>query len=83
MAKKLKKKRVKKIGPSKGLVYFSTRVLKRAVAKGTKSVASKAMALVGYTVKELDGWVVKEYKDGSIEKISKIEKASPNKLVLD
>jgi hypothetical protein len=84
MPKIVKKKAIKKTGPSKGLVYFTTRALERAVKKGTKDLAQVAHKLVGYTVKEADGWVVKEYADGNIERITKIKIIhSPKTLVLD
>ena len=69
MAEKEKKKSAKKQGPKKGLAYFSTRVLKRAVAKGTKDKALVAKKIMGYTVKQEGEWVVKEYADGRIVKI--------------
>lgn len=84
MPKTVKKKAVKKTGPSKGVAYFSTRSLERAVSKGTKDKAQVARRLVGYTVKEANGWVVKEYADGTIERISKIKTTPrPKTLELD
>jgi hypothetical protein len=83
MPKSTKKKPVKKTGPSKGLSYFSARSLERAVSKGTKDVSKIAIDLVGYTVVEMKGWVVKEFEDGSYEKISKIEKFTTSHFVLD
>jgi hypothetical protein len=84
MAKSLKKKSPRKQGPKKGLAYFTTQALERAVKKGTKKKAENAKSLIGYTVKELNGWVIKEHKNGRIEKISRIPKTKrPNRLVLD
>ena len=84
MAKSVKKKSAKKQGPKKGVTYFSTRSLERAVKKGTKNKARGAKSLIGYTVKELNGWVVKEHKSGVIEKISRLPKTKrPSRLVLD
>lgn len=83
MPKTVKKKAVKKTGPSKGVAYFSVRSLERAVSKGTKDESQIAIDVIGYTVKELNGWVVKEFVDGAIEKISKIEKSHTNHFVLD
>ena len=40
---------------------------------GSDSV-KKAMDETGYIVIGLDGWVVKKYKDGTIEKLEKINK---------
>jgi hypothetical protein len=73
MEKKAKKRKAgKKVGPEKGLVYFSKRALIRAVTKGTKNEEAEAMELLGYTVKEEDGWVIKQYENGEKEQISKI-----------
>ena len=84
MAKKVKKKVVKKQGPKKGIAYFSARALERAVSKGTKNKTVVAQKIIGYTVKELNGWIIKEHKGGRIERISKIEKTKrPKRLVLD
>lgn len=84
MAKVVKKKSVKKQGPKKGVAYFSTRALERAVKKGTKNKAGSAKGLIGFTVKELNGWVVKEYKNGTIVKVSQVPKTKrPSRLVLD
>lgn len=49
-----------------------------------KSLREIAIETVGYTTIALDGWVVRDYGDGRIERISKIEKAKrPKKLKLD
>lgn len=83
-AKKPLKKAAKKRGPRKGLGYFSVQALERAVSKGTKKKAGIAIEQVGYTVKESEGWVVKEYEGGREEKISKVKKTKrPTRLVLD
>jgi hypothetical protein len=82
--KKAVKKAVKKKGPKKGVGYFSLQALERAVSKGTKNKAEIAIEMLGYTVKESKGWIVKEYADGREEKISKLKKTKrPNRLVLD
>ena len=89
MAKKIKtrarkKAGVKKSGPSKNVVYLTVRALKRAVAKGTKNKKAEAIELLGYTVIEKDGWVVKEFADGHTEAISKLNKVKRAAvLVLD
>lgn len=84
MPKTVKKKAVKKVGPKKGVAYLTTRALERAVSKGTKNLEAEAIELMGYVVKQKGNWVVKEYADGRIVKISAIEKAKrPKELVLD
>jgi len=83
MPKIVKKKAIKKAGPSRGIAYFSKQSLERAVSKGTKEESQIAIDVVGYTVKELEGWVVKEFEDGTIEKISEIEKSQIDHFDLD
>lgn len=84
MQKKVKKAAVKKIGPGKGIVYLTTQLLLRAVAKGSKNLELEEMELMGYVVKEQKGWVVKIYANGDVEKISKIETITRSKhLALD
>jgi hypothetical protein len=84
MAKKAKKKSAKKMGPKKGVAYFSTRALERAVLRGTKNEKNEAIDLLGYTVVEKNGWIVKEDADGHIVRISKVKKAKrPLHFVLD
>lgn len=84
MAKIVKTKKATKSDSKEGLVYLTTRILERAVAKGTKSKKADAIRIKGYTVVEKNGWVVKEYADGRIEQVSKIKKAKRSQtLVLD
>lgn len=85
MAKKVKKKKaVKKSGPKKGVAYLTKRALTRAISKGTKNEESEAIDLLGYTVKEDNGWVIKQYASGQKERISRIHVSkSSSKLVLD
>ena len=84
MPSKVKKSTIKKSGPKKGVAYLTTRAMERAVAKGSKGLEAEAIALMGYTVREQDGWVVKVYANNKIEKISKILTSKrPSKIVLD
>lgn len=48
--------------------------LSRIVGEATASAAEEAMEIMGYNVIALNGWVVKIFPDGSIEKISEIKK---------
>lgn len=72
---KRKVKTSKKITKSKGIVYLTARALERAVIKGTKNEKADAIRLMGYTVVEKNGWVVREFADGNFERISEIVKA--------
>ena len=55
-----------------GEAYLTKRVLERAIKKGTKGIADKVMASREYIVTARDGWVVKVYADGRVEKLEKI-----------
>ena len=48
--------------------------LSRIVGEATARAADEAMEIMGYNVIALNGWVVKLFPDGSIEKIKEIEK---------
>lgn len=52
--------------------YLTKRRLVSAARSGIKQAAEETMKLVGYNVVAKDGWVVKLFADGSIEKISPI-----------
>ncbi len=64
--------------------YLTKRILAQAANQGFSSAAVETMRVLGYNIIVQDGWVVKKLKDGSIEKISKLEKRKSNfKIVLD
>ena len=50
--------------------------LSRIVGEATARAAEEAMEIMGYNVIALNGWVVKIFPDGSIEKISEIPKSN-------
>lgn len=55
--------------------------LSRIVGEATARAAEEAMEIMGYNVIALNGWIVKIFPDGSIEKISEISKSNtPLKL---
>jgi len=55
--------------------------LERIVGEATARAADEAMKIMGYNVIALNGWVVKLFPDGSIEKIKEIPKSNtPLKL---
>lgn len=63
-------------------------VSKRLVARGSKRIfkkaASRAMHDNGYVVVAKDGWVVKEFIDGAIERIRRIDLSDASQeLILD
>ncbi len=64
--------------------YLTKRRLVSAAKSGIRKAAAETMEVMGYVVIAEDGWLVKKYADGRIEKISPIERANPNEsLVLD
>ncbi len=64
--------------------YLTKRMLVSAAARGFKKASAEAMQLMGYIVIAKDGWVVKKYADGKIEKLSPIEQVSHrNAIALD
>jgi len=76
---KAKKKSAKR--PS---VYLTKRRLASAARAGVRKAAEETMKLMGYTVIAHEGWVVRKYEDGHIEKISRIEIVNSNgSLALD
>ena len=62
--------------------YLTKRILISAARQGFKKAAEEAMELMGYIVIAKDGWVVKKYTDGTIEKIAPIEQVNINNAAL-
>ncbi|ASU33324.1 hypothetical protein [Mucilaginibacter xinganensis] len=56
--------------------YLTKRVVVRATKKGMKIAAKETMDIMGYNVIALNGWVVKKFKDGTIERIKEIKSSS-------
>ncbi len=64
--------------------YLTKRLLVSAAKRGIRKAAEETMQIMGYNVIAKEGWVVKIFADGSIEKISPIKLVkTPNKLKLD
>lgn len=55
-----------------GFAYLTKRTVVTQARVAGRLAASKAMTIMGYVVTTADGWVVKKYADGKIEKLSKI-----------
>jgi hypothetical protein len=53
--------------------YLTKRVVVRATKKGMKKASKETMDTMGYNVIALNGWVVKKYKDGTIELMEEIK----------
>lgn len=74
----------KKRNSKRDSVNLTTEVLKRAVKSGSLNLEKDAMDLMGYTVIEENGWVIRKYRNGKTTKVSKLVKSKrPKKLVLD
>ncbi len=56
----------------RGYAYLRTDRFISEAKKAGKAGAQRSMDALGYVVISLDGWVVKKYKDGTIEKLEKI-----------
>ena len=64
--------------------YLTKRRLISAAKKGFRIASEETMKIMGCNVVVMDGWVVKKYADGSIEKLHKIETVRvPVKKLLD
>lgn len=59
-------------------VYLTKRLIIHKSKKAFSDGAKKAMKLNGYIIIAHNGWIVKKYKDGQMEKIKKLV-AHPDK----
>jgi len=76
--------KAKKESAKRPSVYLTKRRLASAARAGVRKAAEETMKLMGYTVIAHEGWVVRKYEDGHIEKISRIEIVNSNgSLALD
>lgn len=64
-------------------VYLTKRRLASAARTGIRKAARETMRIMGYTVIAENGWVIRKYADGRIEKISPIEVNTNGSLALD
>lgn len=64
--------------------YITKRILLRTSHRAIDLASKEAMRIAGYIVKVQNGWVVREYKDGTIQKILKLSpKVKPQEIILD
>ena len=59
--------------------YLTKRILIQVAKKAFSEAAKQTMKVMGYNVIVQGDWVVKKHQDGTIEKISKLERATINK----
>ena len=53
--------------------YVTKRLLKRGSKKAFKTASKEAMEAIGYVVVVANGWVVKEFSDGRIERLEQLD----------
>ena len=63
--------------------YLTKRILISAARSAIRKAAKETMDIMGYNVVVKNGWVVKIYPDGTIEKLERLESPENTKLVLD
>jgi len=64
--------------------YITKRLLKRGSKKAFKLASKEAMEANGYIIVVKDGWVVKEFSDGRIERQEKLDSELAGlELILD
>ena len=57
-------------------IPFTTRLLERSAKRAGKRASINAMNIAGYVIKAEDGWIVREDINGTITRISEIEKVT-------
>lgn len=63
--------------------YLTKRILVRAARTGILKAAKETMEVMGFVVVAQNGWVVKKYADGTIERLTPIPSTENIKLALD
>ncbi|KQS30759.1 hypothetical protein [Dyadobacter sp. Leaf189] len=53
--------------------YLTKRLLISRAQSAGRAAAKEAMQIMGYVVTVTDGWVVKRFADGSVEKIKELK----------
>lgn len=70
---KNEQEKIAKYTTDDGYHYLTKRTLVRKAKSAGKAAAKKAMSVMGYVVTVKDGWVVKIYRDGRIEKLHQVK----------
>ncbi len=68
---------------AKPTTYLTKRRLVSAAKSGIRLAAKETMAIMGYTIIAKDGWLVKKYADGHIERVSQLEPQNTDVIKLD
>lgn len=61
--------------------YLTKRILYSRINKACKEASEDAMASVGFVVVAEEGWVVRKYPDGRIERIKPIDTVEQPKTI--
>ena len=56
----------------RGYAYLTTERFVSEAQKAGKKAAAQSMEAMGYIMVSQDGWVVKQFKDGTIEKVEEL-----------
>ncbi len=67
-----KKSKHTKYTTSDGYAYLTKRTVINTAKAAVKKAAKQAMEIMGYVVVAEGEWIVKKYKDGHTEKITKV-----------
>ncbi len=79
-----KEKKSAKIVAEVRAPYLTKRLLVSAAKRGIRKAAAETMQIMGCNVIAKDGWVVKIFADGTIEKITPIKRVKASRgIALD
>lgn len=82
MVRKVQTKSKKKA--ASGKAALTKRIVVRAGGNAVRKASARAMALEGFVVKAEEGWIVRHYADGRVERLKRISTVKrPSKIVLD
>ncbi|WP_028787327.1 hypothetical protein [Terrimonas ferruginea] len=70
--RKNKSSNIDKYTTSDGYAYLTKRMVVATAKAAGRRAAKNAMEVMGYVVVSEGGWVVKKFKDGRVEKLSKL-----------
>ena len=56
----------------RGYAYLTTRILVSNTKKAGQAAAQKAMETMGYLIVAKEGWLVKIFKNGDVERIEEL-----------
>jgi len=72
------KKTITKKAAGRSTTYLTKRRLMSAAQMGIRMAAANTMKVMGYNIVAQEGWVVKKYADGTIEKIKPLANQEEN-----